>query len=617
MRILIYFPLFYLFFLNVAQAQLYVSNTGVNTGNCQNINNPCSLPHALSVAGPQSVIQMIPGIYTFNNTVNITIPVKIMRYGFSGDVIIDGSNWSLAFPGDQSLFTINNTDNVTIENLFFQNRIDTGANAILIEGACNNILIDSCSIRNIGWRSNDLVTKPIDGALDNAHAILVKGTAQQPIKNLTIRNTKVINCAPGFSEAITLVGNVDSSLLENNVLDSIQNIGIGIAGGYDWVNTDRSVNRARNIIVRRNKVSRVMSAISPGAGIYIDGSNNCIIERNEVFKCGVGISLGAERIILPGGLKVNHNIIRSNLIHHNVTAGMVLGANFDSNHTNFVTNSVVANNILFHNRTGEAINGIFSIGGFSLGDLSSIYTGEIALQNSDTTLLINNVIFPTDDRQMIVAGPMQIIRHFSSDYNLYYSNGSQYPFRSTISALPLNITYPLVFNDSIFSGSGIMSFQGWKDSTALDANSLNLSPQFLDTTTFTPVAASPLINNGAPNYGVAYCGISDYPGNNRYYNHIDIGAVELQANPTSVFDVNSIAHDKVILYPNPANTTLTLLINDNSLLNTTAILLDSKGSVVFVQKIHTVHQFINIKNLTQGLYLIRFANGEVHRLIRE
>lgn len=69
--------------------------------------------------------------------------------------------------------------------------------------------------------------------------------------------------------------------------------------------------------------------------------------------------------------------------------------------------------------------------------------------------------------------------------------------------------------------------------------------------------------------------------------------------------------------PNPAKDIVAINTGDNSLLNTEAIILDSKGSIISTQLIQSVNQSINISALTQGIYLIKFANGEVQKLIKE
>ncbi len=71
------------------------------------------------------------------------------------------------------------------------------------------------------------------------------------------------------------------------------------------------------------------------------------------------------------------------------------------------------------------------------------------------------------------------------------------------------------------------------------------------------------------------------------------------------------------VYPNPARNIITIKMTDDRLQNTELVVLNAKGSILLKQKIQSTNQQLNISNLSQGIYFIRFANGEVQKLIKE
>ena len=527
-----------------AQNTLYVSTSGLDQpGRGTTLSNAYrSISYACAQAGTGDIILVEPGNYTFQNTILINKPVTIKNYG-TGAVVLNGSGWTGSNP---YMVNINSASHVLIQGIDFINWVKRGAAAIFINGQCDSVVIDRCKMRNIGWQSNDLKTRPVDGALDNAHVIHVIGDAPQPVSNLIIRNCSIVNCAAGFSEALTLTGYVTHPFIEYNTLDSIQNIGIGIAGNYfppNWLgNPVPSLSQVRNATIRGNKVSRCMSTIAACAGIYIDGARDCIVEQNTVFECGAGISVGAERQAVN---PVTGNIVRNNYVFNNVITGIVIGANDTTlAATNAVRNTVVANNLFYHNRSGAIINGIDSLGLFAERKHISYYSnndgGELHLQTLDTLRLINNVIYPRNMKYHLVALSGYRVKNFTSDYNDYYRDDQGF---------------------AIAYGTWHPSLSAYRSVTGLDSNSLDIDPRLVNAGSNNPGLNnnSPLRDKGTPVYSAAFCGTRDYTGNNRVYNsRIDIGAIELQSPPTAIPGLSAPNGATTILYPNPASNILNI-----------------------------------------------------------
>lgn len=74
---------------------------------------------------------------------------------------------------------------------------------------------------------------------------------------------------------------------------------------------------------------------------------------------------------------------------------------------------------------------------------------------------------------------------------------------------------------------------------------------------------------------------------------------------------------KSIVYPNPTRGRLTLAIGSNELMETKAVLLDSRGRATRQISISSAIQQIDLDGLPAGLYFLKLKNGEVMKIIKE
>lgn len=156
----------------------------------------------------------------------------------------------------------------------------------------------------------------------NATGIVVYGTDQKvPVTGLVIAGNRIHDCDAAPSEAIAVNGNVDGFLIENNHVHDVDGIGIDMIGGEDGIASKDKV--ARNGICRGNRVERARSSYEGGygAGIYVDGGRDIVIERNFITACDLGIEIGAEN----KGLLVSGVIVRNNIVLDNDKAGFAIG----------------------------------------------------------------------------------------------------------------------------------------------------------------------------------------------------------------------------------------------------------------------------------------------------
>ena len=75
--------------------------------------------------------------------------------------------------------------------------------------------------------------------------------------------------------------------------------------------------------------------------------------------------------------------------------------------------------------------------------------------------------------------------------------------------------------------------------------------------------------------------------------------------------------NKSIVYPNPTEGSVTILIGENSLIGTTAVLYDTNGRLLENIKITANSQQVNLKNYVNGTYFIRLSNNEVLKIIKQ
>lgn len=68
-------------------------------------------------------------------------------------------------------------------------------------------------IYEVGWSKNATITPTSD---DNANPLLVLGTVANSINNVTISGNRIYNCITGYSECLTINGNVENFIVAEN-----------------------------------------------------------------------------------------------------------------------------------------------------------------------------------------------------------------------------------------------------------------------------------------------------------------------------------------------------------------------------------------------------------------
>lgn len=358
---------------NLEKDTFYVSLTGddLNDGS---IESPWkTIQKAASELEPGETVYVRGGIY--RETVNINNSGSkeegyILFRAFPQElVILEGENITFE-SGNKAMFQLDNVDYVKIIGFEIRNLVVNSVKkyptGILVRGGGSNIHIVSNNIHHIENRAMK----------GNAHGILFYGSSKKGLSNIVVHQNDIHHLTLGWSEALTLSGNVEGFTITENSVHHNNNIGIDIAGYYNACEDD-CIDRARKGVVANNQVYKNSSGDNPAykgsfaaGGIYADGSTDLIIENNLVYENDFGIELASENF------KKNTSFVtvRNNVIYNNNGAGLIIGGSSRANGGAY--QNTISNNIFKHNERRKE--------GY----------GEITIQNNTTNnMFSNNYIF--------------------------------------------------------------------------------------------------------------------------------------------------------------------------------------------------------------------------------
>lgn len=487
--------------LSQAYAQTYYVATSGNNANPGTLAQPWrTFQYACSNAPAGSTVYLRGGTYseTFV-TMNVsgTSGNYITFQNYPAETpIIDASYYSNA----STILRLTNVSYVKIVGITFANAIGNFSTGVIVEGTSHHVELRNNIVHNIHFSANagDAVTSS-----RNVNPLVVIGNnGSTAIQEIILDGNEVRDCRTGYSEGLTINGNVDGFTLTNNLVHEITNIGIVAAGHYGVCPTPAN-DQARNGTIKGNTTYNCKSAIARAGGIYVDGGKDIVIEQNRCYQGQVGIAVGCENVS-----KTTSNItVKNNLVYDNDNVGMYIGGyNYPS--TGKVTNSVVRNNTFFKN------------------DKTNNSNGELEISFAENCTIQNNIFYTTTQNI-----PLYVANNATGttlNYNLYYTPG----------------TIAIDWNGTTYT-----SFVSFKMATSQETNGLQADPLFLSTSLPTPDLqiqnTSPACNAGNPSTSLA-SGEKDFIGNNRSAGiRIDIGAYENQTNlPVSLREFEALASDK-------------------------------------------------------------------------
>ncbi|HEY1166942.1 MAG TPA: hypothetical protein VGE90_17325 [Chitinophaga sp.] len=403
----------------------------------------------------------------------------------NGDVILDGVN--ATNNAQNAMIAVSSRSYIRIDGIEIANNIRSFASGIYVTGSGTDVQVVNCNIYNIGWTADSTA---FPSSSDNANPLVVVGTSATSYSQIFIGDNEIFNCNTGYSEGLTLAGNVENFLIEGNIVHHVRNIGIDMTGHYSWTGAPDNVNFARNGNVKYNVVHHCVSPVATNGGIYVDGGKWINVEGNTCYENRAGITVGCEN----NNYTADGINVRDNFIYNNKDAGIIFGSNQPNSK---VINSSITNNTFFKNYTQ---------GGWG---------GEISLQNTDVTVIKNNIV-QSNSNIVVIALSGYTSTNLSMDYNRYY----------TTSGSASTITFDWGGINSTTYGS----LAAFVSATGLDAHATYGVPGLvnsnLSTLNLHLASGSACVNAGDPAFTAGY-GEYDIDSQDRKRNgRVDIGADE-------------------------------------------------------------------------------------------
>jgi Secretion system C-terminal sorting domain/Right handed beta helix region len=515
----------------------------------------------MSTASAGDTVFIASGSYTESLVLGVSgKPNQWITFkGTSADsVYVDGTGL-----GAGSLLSIDSQHHVQVLQIHFKNNIHLNALGIYIDQASHHITIADCKVSNICFSANAADTANTN---TNANPMLVYGNRNTPITNIKIESNEIYDCRPGYSEGLTIDGNVDTFIISQNKVHHITNIGIDMAGHYG-VSPDPATDQPRHGICAHNLVYHCASPYADAAGIYADGSADNIIEQNTVHHCQYGIEVGCEVV----GTVASGIVVRNNFIHSNLTTGIAFGGYDYPSNSGKVIRCQLQNNTCYHN------------------DIRKNGNGELVMTYSENCSIVNNIFYNDYQSQLLTCQTGNSVMD-TLNYNCWYRLGGQASVKFT------------------YGGNTYNSYNAYRLATGQDAHSIFGNPLFRLGDTTSPDLHirmfSACLNAG--NIAIAHsAGPYDIDGDPRIFNgYIDIGADEL----TQIASINDINSSTLNIYPNPAQNLITIE-TPSSAKGETLQLLDISGRLLNQFEILSTSSIIETSSLPSGIYLIKLINS--------
>lgn len=423
----------------------YVSPTGSDTNDGKTAATPFkTIQKAANLATAGSTVYLAGGVYQQQLAINVSGTAD-QPITFRGDL---ASPAYIQQGGSSSaIVSIQNQSHIRLYGLNVGKVTKKDAQGILIvatsSGTVTDIELNHVTVSEVAW-TTDRTKEPGDN--DNAQGIIVygEGKAQaNAVTNIRIDSCTVTNNITGYSEAISLDGNIDGFSITHCEVYNNTNIGIALIGNYGTSST-ASVDQARNGVVSQNNCYDNVADYATSGGIYVDGARDIKIERNWCKGNGYGIEVGAEE----DGTVSNITVV-ANVLIANKETGLAIGG-YDSGTSGQVLSTTVYNNTFYRNS-------------------SSSSSGEIVMTKASNCTFYNN-IFYTNASLLFYVEKITPQANNLFDYNTWFTPSGS-----------VSVSW---------AGKSYATFAKYQSGTSQDAHSLNKDPLFLSTTDYHLQASS-------------------------------------------------------------------------------------------------------------------------------
>jgi hypothetical protein len=461
-------------------AMYYVATTGSDSANGSAMAPWRTIQHAMNAVPAGATVQVAGGTYnelvTITHSGSATAGYITLTSAPGQTATIDGTG--LGIPqGQQGLVTLQNVSYVRVVGLQLQNYTSNSSSlvplGIYVTGSGDHIEIRNNHI-------HDIVTT-VKTSSGDAFGLAVYGNATTPISNLIIDGNELDHLTLGYSESLSVNGNVQNWQVTNNKVHDNNNIGI-VAIGFEGTAPTSSLDQARNGWIAGNTVYNISSANNPAYnnqpsadGIYVDGGTQITIEWNNVRAADLGIELASEHY----GRVTSYVTARNNLVLYSNIAGISIGGYKAS--VGGTSHCTIVNNTLFQN------------------DALLTGSGEFQVQyNASNNLFANNILYANGQGLLVNSFVASSTAQVTLKNDLFYTSDAG----SSAYWIWNNATY-----------TDLSSFQ---QASKSESNGLLADPLLRSTTTpdLQLSAGSPAINTGV-NLGLAAAGAYDYAGSPR------------------------------------------------------------------------------------------------------
>ena len=561
-----------------AQANYYVATDGSNGADGSEASPWLTVQYGIDQLTAGDTLNIKAGTYAGKIDCNVsgTTSQQITIRNYNNDIaMIDGAGLN----DYEYLLEIDDQDYITIEGLRFGNYQKLDAIGIRVINS-SGITIRNNAFFDIDYANNALGLTPNE--TQNSQPIIVFGRdANSPITDLVIEGNSIYNCEVGYSECLSVNGNVDGfEIIDNHIYDNT-NIGI-VAIGHEGECLNPAVDQARNGVIAHNLVHDNPSAYAAAAGVYIDGAKSVVVNNNISYNNDYGIEVGCENNgAAPNDPSASDITVINNTLYNNGVTGIAFGG-YNYPVSGKVETTEIRNNTLYGN------------------DTQNTYSGEMYISYVENSTIENNIFSSTNvDKVLYIVEADNPTLTF--DYNLYYC--------------------PTGENDMTIevNGTGYYEWSTYQANSGQDANSDFADPLLVDTdvTNFDGHldSTSPAIDNGNPSTGLILDEV-DLDGENRISTTIDIGADEYYTT-TGIHVYAQL--DDICIYPNPFQDIVNVA---GDLQNFEIGVYDSLGNLVDDYTGSTSPLTIDLSTLGTGLYFlslqhVNFSDQSVYTIIKE
>lgn len=189
-----------------------------------------------------------------------------------GEVVLagDGSSTHTVF--------VQNCSAINILNLTIKNsRKQAWSTGITIIGSGSGFTIAGNKITDISYvdKSWDASDNPGSTGVGANGIAIIGDNANTPISSVTVTNNEVSYCITGWSEGISLKGNISGFNIGGNIVHHITNIGIDVLGLATYPNLSTN-NQPNNGTVKGNLAYNCICNYTDNGAIYMDGATNVL-----------------------------------------------------------------------------------------------------------------------------------------------------------------------------------------------------------------------------------------------------------------------------------------------------------------------------------------------------